>query len=448
MKAFKAYDIRGVYNEDFHTKDVYRIGFYLPALLNTQKILVGQDIRNTSEEIFDSLVSGIIDAGASVYDAGLATTPMIYYLTAEEGFDASVMITASHNSKEYNGFKISGKDARPIGYENGLQKLEQMIRKKPEPSARQGKIIPFNRKNKYFNFLETYKTDFSNLKLAIDCSNGVAGLFAEKLFGPAPEYMNLGMDGDFPGHNPNPLEEKNLTGLKKTVRKNKCDLGVIFDGDADRVMFIDEKGEFIRPDLIIALLGEHFLDRQKTATVLHDIRTSRAVTQKLEEMGAHVQMWKVGRAFAALKLKEINGLFGGELAGHYYFRDFHYSDSGLLAALIVLNIVSKLKAQGQSISEYFSGMLNMHNSGEVNFRIENKSLAMEKIHDYFQQDEKPDAIHDFDGLRVEFKDWWFNVRPSNTEPYLRFIAECESKEKLEQVLQDTKNIIEEVKNSQ
>lgn len=441
MKAFKAYDIRGIFNVDFNLNDVYRIGYYLPKLMKTDKILVGRDIRNSSPEIFENLCKGINDSGAAVFDAGLSTTPMIYYLTANEGFDASVMITASHNDKEYNGMKISGHKALPIGYDTGLAELEKMIQQKPEPVRNPGKIIPFNKKQKYLDFLKQYQKDYSGLRLAVDCSNGMAALFVEKLLGPSVKYLNLGMDGDFPGHAPNPLVEDNLKALIKTVKEKELDLGIIFDGDADRVMFVDEKGRFIRPDLMIALLGDYFLRDTPGAIALHDIRSSRAVSEHLNNAGAEVHMWRVGRAFAARKLKEIDGLFGGELAGHYYFRDFFYSDSGLMSALIVLNVLLELKNKGIQTSEYFDNINPYFNSGEINFKIEAKQEAMEQIKAHFMAKETPEQLHDFDGYRLDFKDWWFNIRPSNTEPYLRFIAEARSQKKLDTIISETSSII-------
>ncbi|MFO8086397.1 MAG: phosphomannomutase/phosphoglucomutase [Bacteroidales bacterium] len=441
MNAFKAYDIRGIYNKDFQLDDVYRIGYYLPLLMKTNKVLVGRDIRHSSPEIFDVLCRGITDQGAFVYDAGLATTPMIYFLTAKEGFSASVMITASHNDKEYNGMKISGYNAIPVGYEDGLKELEYMIRVKPKPSSKPGKILAYNKKDLYYQFLKTYQPSSLPLKLAVDCSNGMAGLFAKNLFRSDTIFLNQGMDGDFPGHPPNPLVEENLKDLKATVLTQHLDLGIIFDGDADRVMFVDEKGHFIRPDLIIALLGDYFLKDHPNSKALFDIRSSRVVREHLEKSGAKTYMWRVGRAFAAKKLKAIDGLFGGELAGHYYFKDFYYSDSGLMAALIALQVFSSLKNQGVAVSSYFDQLNYLHNSGEVNFKIDKKTEAMEAIKDFFVSKEKPVALYDFDGYRIEFKDWWFNVRPSNTEPYLRFIAEAETQEKLEITLQKVQTII-------
>ncbi len=441
MKAFKAYDIRGIYDTDFNKEDAYRTGFYLPRLMQAQRVLVGRDMRNSSPEIFEALAAGITDAGSDVYDAGITTTPMIYYLTASQGFDASVMITASHNAAHYNGMKISGTDAVPVGYDTGLGELEQMIREEPRPVSEKGKIIAFEKKEDYLSFLKKYKQDYSALKIAVDCSNGVAALFVKELFGHDITFLNHEMDGNFPGHPPNPLEEENLKQLQEVVLREKADLGIIFDGDADRVMFVDEKAQFIRPDLMIALLGDYFLPGNPGAKVLHDIRSSRVVSRHLASLGAEVHMWRVGRAYAARKLKEINGIFGGELAGHYYFRDFFYSDSGLLPALIILNTLLKIRQEGNIISDYFNSINDMHNSGEINFRIENKKAAMEEIVAHFSKHENPEKKFNFDGYRLDFNDWWFNIRPSNTEPYLRFIAEAASADKLEAVTGQTREII-------
>ncbi len=441
MKAFKAYDIRGIYNEDFTKEDVYKIGFFLPELLKAENILVGKDARISSDEIFEYLTRGIIDSGANVYNAGLSTTPMIYYITAKHNFLASVQITASHNPAEYNGMKISKNNAMPVGYDTGLNKLEEMINTREiVPAQMKGKIIDYKVKSEYVNFLKKYVTDISNLKVGIDCSNGMAGLLIKKLLGKKPEYIYDNIDCTFPNHEANPLVQENVKDLKKLVVDKKCDIGVIFDGDADRVMFVDENGKFISPDLIIGLMAHYFLDKEK-GNVLEDIRTSKAVKEYVEKLGGTMHTWRVGRAFAAYKLREINGIYGGELAGHYYFRDFFYSDSGILASLIVLNLVSKFKEEGKKVSELITKIGKYSNSGEINFKIEKKQEAMEAIKDYFIAKEKPLEILDFDGYRLEFKDWWFNVRPSNTEPYLRFLAEADNDKILETKIKAVKTIL-------
>jgi len=445
MKAFKAYDIRGIYNEDFNKKDAYKIGYFLPELLQADNVLVGRDVRISSNEIFEYLSQGIIDSGANVYNIGISTTPMVYYVTAKHKFAASVQITASHNSREYNGMKISKSNALPVGFDTGLNKLLEMIQTREIVVAeKKGKIVDYKVKGEYVEFLKTYVQDYSNLKMAVDCSNGMAGFLIKKLLAKKPIYLYEELDGTFPNHEPNPLIEENVADLKKAVLDNSCDIGIIFDGDADRVMFVDEKGKFISPDLIIGLMGHYFLEKEK-GIVLEDIRTSKAVKEYIKNLGGEMHTWRVGRAFAAPKLREIKGIYGGELAGHYYFRDFFYSDSGIMAALIVLNLVSKFKKEGKTLSELISGISKYANSGEINFKIEQKLEAMEALKDHFVTKEEPTEIMDFDGYRLEFKDWWFNVRPSNTEPYLRLLAEAETEEVLKDKLEKIKSIINQFK---
>ncbi|MEE4198021.1 MAG: phosphomannomutase/phosphoglucomutase [Bacteroidales bacterium] len=445
MKAFKAYDIRGIYNEDFSKEEVYKIGYFLPELLQADNVLVGRDVRNSSEEIFESLARGIMDSGANVYNIGISTTPMVYYITAKHKFSASVQITASHNPAEYNGMKISRFNALPVGYDTGLKQLEEMIQNREIIIAqKKGKIVDYKVKDEYIDFLKTYVQDYSNLKIAIDCSNGMAGLLIKKILGKDPVYLYDELDGTFPNHEPNPLIEENVTALKNTVVEEQCDIGIIFDGDADRVMFVDEKGKFISPDLIIGLMGHYFLEKEK-GKVLEDIRTSKAVKEYVEELGGEMHTWRVGRAYAALKLREIKGIYGGELAGHYYFRDFFYSDSGIMAALIVLNILSKFKNAGKSMAQLIGNIKKYESSGELNFKIEQKAEAMEALKDYFVAEEEPMEILDFDGYRLEFKDWWFNVRPSNTEPYLRVLAEANDNHILKEKIKEIETLIKKFK---
>ncbi|PKP39024.1 MAG: phosphomannomutase/phosphoglucomutase [Bacteroidetes bacterium HGW-Bacteroidetes-15] len=444
MGAFHAYDIRGIYNKDFNKEDAYKIGYFLVGLLNTDRVLVGRDVRVSSDEIFDYLAKGITDAGADVYDVGLATTPMVYYSTAKYGFSASVQITASHNAKEYNGMKVSRENALPVGYDTGLKEIEQKIKAGEPiiPSNTPGAIKSLNVREEYISFLKKYAGDYSQLKIGIDCSNGMAALLIKDLLGDLPLYIYDELDGSFPNHEANPLVPENVVDLQNLVKREKCDIGIIFDGDADRVMFVDENGRFISPDLMIALLGHYFLEEKgERGLVLQDIRTSKAVGEYLKPMGGEMRTWRVGRAFAALKLREIGGIYGGELAGHYYFRDFYYSDSGLMACLIILDVISSFKKKGVTLSQIISGIETYANSGEINFRIENKLGAMDAVRDYFISNEKPTASFDFDGYRVEFPDWWFNIRPSNTEPYLRFLAEAKSQDMLKQKVDKVKEIL-------
>lgn len=445
MGAFHAYDIRGIYNVDFDKNTAYKVGYFIPELLKTDKVLVGRDCRVSSDEIHEYLLKGITDAGADVYDIGLSTTPMVYFGTANYGFKASVQITASHNPKEYNGLKVSCENALPVGYDTGLGQIEAWINAgKATPVAeKRGQVFQKDIREDYLAFLKKYMGDLSGLKLAFDLSNGMSSLFAKQIFGDAPEYIFDTMDGTFPNHEPNPLVHKNVVALEELVKKTRADAGVIYDGDADRVMFVDEKGNFVSPDLMIAVLGHYFIgERGEKGYVIQDIRSSKAIGEYLEPMGAKMYTWKVGRANAARRLREIDGIWGGELAGHYYFKDFFYSDSGLLASILILRVLANLKKEGISFSQIIGKIARYQNSGEINFKLTDKQGAMDAVKAHFEEQEKPTAFMDFDGYRVEFPDWWFNIRPSNTEPYLRFICEATTKELLDKKVAEVKSLLQ------
>ena len=450
MGAFHAYDIRGIYNKDFDKETVYKVGYFLPQLLGVNNIAVGRDARTSSPEIHEYLLKGITDAGADVTDIGLATTPMVYFATAKYGFGCSVQITASHNPREYNGLKVSRKEALPVGLDSGLGEIERWIAqgKETPKSATPGKVICKDIKAEYLQFQSRYKGDYSNLNIGIDLSNGMAALIVKDLIpeGENVAYIYDTIDGSFPNHDPNPLVAENVEALKALVAERGCDIGVIYDGDADRVMFVDEKSRFIAPDLIIALMGHYWLEKRGLkGKVLQDIRSSKSVGEYLVPMGAQMATWRVGRAFAAPKLREIDGVYGGEFAGHYYFKEFFYSDSGIMASLIALSILSDLKREGKTLSQVIDKIAAYNNSGEINFKIERKAEAMEAVKDWFTSVEKPTAIMDFDGYRVEFPDWWFNIRPSNTEPYLRLIAEAKGAKMLPEKVAKAREIIESFK---
>ena len=446
MGAFHAYDIRGIYGVDFDKTTAYKVGYFLPSLLKTDKVLVGRDCRTSSDEIHDNLIKGITDAGADVYDIGLSSTPMVYFATANYGFNASVQITASHNPAEYNGMKVSRENALPVGYDAGLGQIKEWIEEGRETpiAARRGTVYEKDIHKDYIDFMLKYKGDYSDLNIAFDLSNGMANLFAKEIYGEKPHYLFDTLDGRFPNHEPNPLVAKNVEPLRQLVKKVKADIGVIYDGDADRVMFVDEKGDFVAPDLVIAMMAKYFCDERgaKNPRVLQEIRSSKAVAEYLQKYNAEVHTWRVGRAFAAPKLREIDGLWGGELAGHYYFKDFFYSDSGLLASMIVLRIVAALKKEGKTFSQQIAQIAGYENSGEINFRLEDKAGAMKAVCAHFLQTlGEPQKFMDFDGFRLEYPTWWFNVRPSNTEPYLRFICEATTQEELQARIAEVSDIL-------
>ena len=463
MGAFHAYDIRGRWGVDFDRDTVYKVGFFLPELLGCREVAVGRDMRLSSPVIHEALLKGLTDAGADVFDLGMATTPYVYYATAAKGFKASVQITASHNPKDDNGLKVSRENALPVGYDTGLGTIEKWILDGrecvPVPEADRGRVTPLDLRDEYLAFQRRYVGDLSNLHICADLSNGVSSLFVKELLPSSVEYICDTLDGSFPCHEPNPLIPENTRMLREYVKSHGCDIGVIYDGDADRVMFVDERGEFISPDLMIALMGHFFMEGTGTSPAarerlalksagqiaevraLQDIRSSKAVGEYLSPMGVQMHTWRVGRAYAAPKLREIDGLFGGELAGHYYFKDFFYSDSGIMASLIILDIVAEMKRRGKSLSQLIAGISKYCNSGEINFRVADKPAAMEAVRKHFTSTETPAAVMDFDGYRVEFSDWWFNIRPSNTEPYLRFICEASSHELLADKVAQTREII-------
>lgn len=445
MGAFHAYDIRGIYNVDFDKETAYKVGYFIPQLLDADKVLVGRDCRVSSDEIHEYLLKGITDAGADVYDIGLSSTPMVYFGTAHYGFKASVQITASHNPAKYNGMKVSRENALPVGLDSGLGQIKEWIDSGREivPASKKGNVHEKDIKDDYLNFLMKYKADLSGMKIAFDLSNGMACMLAKRIFGEEHAYIFDTIDGTFPNHEPNPLIHDNVIPLENLVKETGADAGVIYDGDADRVMFVDDRGRFVAPDLIIALLGLYFNgERGEKGTVIQDIRSSKAVAEFLAPMGCDVFTWKVGRANAAPKLREIDGIWGGELAGHYYFKDFFYSDSGLLASLLVLRVLASLKKKGITFSGIMDTIAKYQNSGEINFRVEDKKGAMDAVREHFTAEEKPVSMMDFDGYRVDFEDWWFNIRPSNTEPYLRFICEARSAEVLKEKIAQTQNILE------
>jgi phosphomannomutase len=426
MSFFKAYDMRGTFGTDFDLETVYRIGRWLPIVLGARRMLVGRDARLSSEAIRDALCRGLLTSGCDVDDMGMATTPMVYFFTAQGGYDGSVQITASHNPAADNGMKVSRAGALPVGYDTGLAELESKVVSGllPPEAQRVGIVQAVSYREAFVQWLQGYRADLSGLRFAVDCSDGVAGLVIGDVLGDGPVYLNAVPDGHFPHHSPNPLEVGNCAHLMEAVKYGGLDAGVIFDGDADRVMFVDETGAFIQPDYLIPVIARTFLAREPGATVIHDIRTSRGVIERLHEDGARTVMGKVGHAFAKMAMRETGAVCGGELAGHYYFRDFFCCDSGELAALLVLGVLAEAKRRGVSFSGLIAPLRRYANSGEMNFRIEDKDGAIAAALASLKVFGEPVAQYTFDGVRIEFSEWWVNLRKSNTEPYLRLIVEA------------------------
>ena len=451
MGFFKAYDMRGTFGVDFDLDMVYRVGLALPQVVKGRRWLVGRDCRTTSGAVYNALVKGLAVAGADVSDLGLSTTPMVYFFTAADGFDGSVMITASHNPPKDNGLKVSMKTALPVGYANGLNEVEGMV----EEFAGVGKRIPRvpcevpttlipGALQRYVAW-QKERADLdaiSGLKFAVDCSNGMASLFARDMF-PGAVILNEEMDGSFPNHSPNPLKAEAREQIAKAVCDNGLDCGVIFDGDADRAMFVDERGEFVQPDYLIPIVARATRSAPSTQPpnhpttqplkIIHDVRTSRGAVETLVADGFEPVMVPVGHAFAKPILREKGALCGGELAGHYYFSEFFGCDSGLLAATRMLGEIAMAKADGKTVSEMMRPIVSRYaNSGEINFKVEDKDASIVRALEVAKTLGAETARSEIDGFRLEYREGWISIRKSNTEPYLRLIVECDSAERLAQ----------------
>jgi len=437
MGFFKAYDMRGTYGVDFDLDTVYRVGLALPQIVKGRKWLVGRDCRLSSEEIRNALVAGLMEAGVEVTDLGLCTTSMVYFFTGEDDFDGSVMITASHNPPADNGLKVSRKGALPVSYASGLNEVEKIVEGELRDSTLNSQPPTLNPQPSFrVRYLDYFKAklpaNLDNLNFAVDCSNGMSSLFVHELF-PKAVIINDVRDGNFPAHSPNPLKAESRVQLGDVVRKQKLDCGVIFDGDADRAMFVDERGEFVQPDYLIPVIARATVSLHPSPSdlqsVLHDIRTSRGAIEALKESGFEPVMVPVGPALAKPTMHAKDAPVGGELAGHYYFKEFHFCDSGILAAMRVLGEVASAKAKGMAFSKMMQPIMGRYaNSGELNYKTEDKDGAIMRVLKAASAFGVVTARSDIDGIRLEFADGWFNVRKSNTEPYLRLLVEHRSKE--------------------
>ena len=439
MGFFKAYDMRGTFGKDFDLATVRRVGEALPQVVGGPRWLVGRDCRVTSADVRDALVAGLQAAGAEVTDLGPATTPMVYFATAQGDFDGSVQITASHNPPSDNGLKVSRRGALPVGYSSGLAEVERLVQESRDVQDSQElkdvkELTGF--KDEYVKWLKDHAGgSFGGLRFAVDCSDGMAGILARDLFGPDAVYLNDVPDGRFPHHSPNPLLAEAREQVSATVREKGLDCGVIFDGDADRCMFVDETGAFIQPDYLIPTLAATYPER---GTVIHDVRTSRAAIEALRAEGFTPVMGKVGHAFAKVLLRESGAICGGELAGHYYFRDFVHCDSGELAALRLLGAFARAKASGKTISESLAPITRKYaNSGEMNFTVDDKPAAIARVLEAAKGLGEETGRSDIDGYRLEFAEGWVSVRQSNTEPLLRLLVECDTPARLD----DWRNVL-------
>ena len=442
---FKAYDIRGIYPDQLNEEGAWKIGCatarFLRSLLRgyergqaaSQSLCVGRDMRTHSEAVANALIEGMNSTGANVIDIGMIDTPQMYFAINHFGTCGGVQVTASHNPANYNGFKISGLDAKPIGGDTGLKDIEHIAmallhtKGKVTGSVESCDVTAEYKKH----VLKFLRPNVKKMKIAVDASNGMAGKMVPALFGKLPVQiieLNFKHDGTFK-HEPNPLVDSNLAELKEIVKEKKCDFGVCFDGDADRLMMLDEKGDTIGCDLMTALMVPYFIEKKPKSTVVYDLRSSRVVAEEIIKHGGTPRRERVGHSYMKKAMRDSHSVFGGELSGHFYYRDNFYADSGMITLVHVINIVSEANVP---ISELISPLRRYHSSGEMNFTVENKQAKMDELTRRYRDGQ----IDHLDGVTIRYKDWWFNCRPSNTEPLLRLNVETESKELLDEKLSE------------
>ncbi len=427
---FKAYDIRGIYPDEINEEVAYKIGQALVALLKPKQMAVGRDMRLSSPQLFEALVRGITNQGTNVDDIGLVTSEMLYFAVGKYGYDGGVMITASHNPGNYNGFKLIDGTMEMIGEGTGMSKLRDLANKDFSPVSTKGEIKKHDVTSDYLNlvFSVVKPGDLKPLKVVVDTANAMAGKFVPLIFEKIPGKLYplyFELDGSFPHHLANPLLEENIKDLRKKVLEVKADLGVAFDGDADRVRFLDEKAKPISGDISTALLARKFLKKEKGARIIYNLTCSHVVPKEIQEMGGVPIRSRTGHTFIKRLMRKHNAIFGGEISGHYYFRENFYSESGLIALLVMLKILSQ---SDQPLSQLVSSLTRYFRTPEINIEIEDRSAAIKKLEDKYQ-DGKIDHL---DGLTVEHEDWWFNARPSNTEPLLRVVVEAKTRELMEE----------------
>ncbi len=451
-KIFKAYDIRGIYGEQFDEEAAWKIGHgtaqFLRSLLqgydrgqaNSQCVVVGHDMRTHSPSLTQALIEGITGSGANVIKVGMIDTPQIYFAVNHLGACGGVQVTASHNPAKYNGFKICGQHARPIGSDTGLKDIKHIAMSlRHTESAGQGTVTEMDLTEAYRRHVRSFlNPNGKRLKMVVDASNGMAGKWVPLLFGDWDVDMtllNMETDGTFK-HEPNPLVEMNLAELKQTILDKGADFGVCFDGDADRLVMVDEKGQTVGCDILTALLAGYFLKKSPGSAVVYDLRSSWVVKEEILKHGGVPRRERVGHSFMKKTLKDSKGVFGGELSGHFYYRDNFFADSGMITLVHMLNILSEVK---KPLSTIIDPLKRYSVSGEMNFEVEDKKGMMETMAGKYPGAE----VDRLDGVTVQLKDWWFNLRASNTEPLLRLNLEARDPELLKVKMAEIKAVLGE-----
>jgi phosphomannomutase len=453
-KIFKAYDVRAIYPNPLNEEAAWKIGHATAQYLKRSRqssadkvkledtMVVGQDMRPSSPSLASALIDGIRSVGMNVIDIGMIDTSMIYFAINHVDAVGGIQVTASHNPIQYNGFKISGPKAKPIGAASGLDDIKRIaMGLRVGNTGVTGKLEQRDLWEPYRKHVLQFLQLKRPLKVVVDGSNGMAGKMVPAVFNGVPNLEIVPLLFEITGsftHDPNPLVEQNLDALKQKMREVKPDLGVCFDGDADRCMFVDDNEKMIGCDLITALLAADFLKmpQNKGSTIVYDLRSSHVVADEVTAAGGIPKRDRVGHAFLKKTLAETNAVFGGELSGHFYFRDNFFADSGAIAFARVLSVLS---AQPKSFSELMKPLHRYMQTGEINFQVEDKDGKIRELADVY----KKAQVDYLDGITVDAGQWWFNVRKSNTEPLLRLNLEASSKQLLDEKFVELKKLLGE-----
>ncbi len=422
---FKSYDIRGIYPSEIDEKTAYAIGRALVSYVNADNIAVGRDARESSPALFAALAKGITEGGSNVLDLGLATTPMVYFASRQSGVDASVSLTASHNPPEYNGFKLTVKDAVPIGGNSGMNEIKERAMKGDfKKLLLTGNVIPLALTDRYMkHFSQFWKLGDTKYKIIVDTANAM-GVLELPFYKALPQNIELvtlydDLAHPFQAHEANPLKTETLDELRKKVVETGAHLGIAYDGDADRIGFVDETGAIIPMDLMTAILARPVLERYPEGTILYDLRSSLSVKETIESLGGKALECMVGHANIKKQMREEDAAFAGELSGHYYFRENSYAEASTLAAIFLLNAMAKT---GKKLSELVAEVKKYFHSGEINSTVQDAPAIVAKLKEKY----KDGALTELDGIKISYPDWWFNVRSSNTEPLLRLNLEAKT----------------------
>lgn len=438
--VFKAYDIRGKVPSELNADVVHAIACAFADMLPEGKIAVGRDMRLDSAQLATALIKGLVQQGREVIDLGQITSDMIYFAVGKMGLAGGAMITASHNPGEYNGIKLTGKGVSPIGQDTGLQTIKQAVLEDDfKNSQGEGKSYNQDILVEWIDHALGFAPNLETLKVGIDAGNGMAGIDVAQLQQKTKlqiEGIYLEPDGNFPNHPANPLVVENLKDLSHLVVDKQLDCGIAFDGDGDRAIMVDEAGTPVSPSIIGAILAEHFLEQHPNSVVLYNAITSRIVPDTIEKLGGKAVRTRVGHSFIKQAMAQHHAVFACEHSGHYYFQDNYNADSGLIAALCVLQIMSTKKQRLSQLVGQYEG--KYFDSGEINFEVSSKGKAMDEISSEYA-DAKIDTL---DGLTASYGDWWFNLRPSNTEPLLRLNVEATSQSVMQENLDQITKILQ------